>query len=152
MNIADALRENYLFRDLSESQQDNVIQIAETRTFDGGDVMVRQFDKDCDLFIVLAGGARIKSFSGETLAEVGPGSVVGEVSLVDDQPRSATVVAVGPTSVAILPSGPLNELMSRDAQLKAQFVANIARVLCQRLRLANIQLDAALAKSHPVRV
>lgn len=147
MNIVEALRHNYLFRGLSDSQREAIINIAREEVFDGGQTMVRQFDRNSDLMIVLNGGALIKTFSDETVAEVGPGSVVGEVSLVDDQPRSATVVAVGATSAAVIPSSELSKLLNADAGMKAQLFENIGKVLCQRLRTANIQLDAALARS-----
>lgn len=144
MNLPEALRSNYLFRGLKEAQQDSVINLAQERAFNGGDVMVRQFDKNSDLIVILSGEARIKTFSGETIAEVGPGSIVGEISLIDDQPRSATVVAVGPTVAAVLPSGSLRGLMAGDPTIKAQLLENIGKVLCQRLRAANIELDASM--------
>lgn len=146
MDIIEAIRFNYLFRGLTKEQIERIAGIVEQRKLDGGDVMVRQFDRDTDMMIIVSGGARIKSFSGESLAEVGPGSVIGEVSLVDDQPRSATVVAVGTTVVAVIPGKRLAELVNEDVSLKAQLVLNIGKVLCQRLRTANVQLDAALAK------
>jgi CRP-like cAMP-binding protein len=146
VDLGEALRFNYLFRGLTPAQVQAVVDIARETTFDGGQVIVRQFDKNSDLMIILAGGALIKAFSGETLAEVGPGSVIGEISLIDDQPRSATVVASERTAVACLPSLALHNLMDHDPSLKSQLLMNIGRVLCQRLRTVNIQLDALLAK------
>lgn len=142
----EAIRFNYLFRGLSKEQLDRIAEIVEQRRYDGGDTIVRQFDRDSDMMIIVTGGAKIKSFSGETLAEVGPGSVIGEVSLIDDQPRSATVVAVGTTTVAVIPGKKIADMVAQDVALKAQLVLNISKVLCQRLRTANVQLDAALAK------
>lgn len=146
MDVVEAIRFNYLFRGLSKEQIERIAAIVEQRKLDGGDVIVRQFDRDSDMMIIVTGGARIKSFSGESLAEVGPGSVIGEVSLIDDQPRSATVVAVGTTVVAVIPGKKIAELVEQDVALKAQLVLNISKVLCQRLRTANVQLDAILAK------
>jgi CRP-like cAMP-binding protein len=144
VDLAEALRVNYLFRDLSESQKDRIIGIAQEKAYQGGDVMVRQFDKNSDLLVILTGTARIKSFSGETIAEVGAGSVVGEVSLVDDQPRSATVTASGAATAAVLPSDQLRGLMANDPAIKAHVMECVGKVLCQRLRNANIQLDGIL--------
>ncbi len=145
VDLKEALKHNYLFRGLSDSQLEQMFALAKERAFTGGDVIMRQFDKNNDLMIVLSGTARIKTFSGETLAEVGSGSVIGEISLIDDQPRSATVVSVGPSSLAVIGAGPLAELLEQDVALKSQFLLNIGKLLCQRLRTANIQLDAALA-------
>lgn len=144
MNKLEAIRSNYLFRGLPDETIDALADMAENRRFEGGETIVRQFDRNNDLMILLDGEARIRTFSGETIAELGPGSIFGEVSLVDDGPRSATVAAVGPTSVLAIPGEKLRQMMDRDSNLRATLVLNIARVLAQRLRTANIQLDAAL--------
>lgn len=145
MTIQEAIRFNYLFRGLSPEQLEKVAGAAVEANFAGGDVMIRQFDRSSDLMIILNGAAQIKAFSGESMAEVGVGSVVGEVSLIDEQPRSATVISVGDTRVVLLKGAKLQALMDADPILKATLVGNLARLLCQRLRTSNIQLDAALA-------
>jgi len=142
--VQEALRSNYLFRGLTDAQTSELLELVQDRAFEGGDVIIRQFDKNRDLMIVLDGGARIKTFSGETLSEVGAGGVLGEISLLDEQPRSATVVSVGKSLVAVIPSAKIHALMDRDCDLKAQLLYNIGRLLCQRLRVATVQLDGAL--------
>lgn len=145
MTIKEAIRYNYLFRGLTAEQLERISSIAEEVQYNGGDTMIRQFDRSSDLLIILSGSALIKAFSGETMAEVGVGSVVGEVSLIDEQPRSATVVSSGDTQVVLLKGPKLQSEMNEDPVLKAALVTNLARLLCQRLRTANIQWDAALA-------
>ena len=120
--------------------------IAVDKNFEGGDTLVRQFDRQSDLMIILMGKVCIKSFSGDTVAELGPGGVIGEVSLVDDAPRSATVMAVGSGRVAVLPSQKLRDMLDGDIALKARVMENVARILSGRLRAANIHLDAAGSK------
>lgn len=144
MNIAEVLQRNYLFHGLSGDQVQSITKLAEEVTVDGGEVVVRQFDRSTDLIVILKGGLAIKTSSDEVIAELGAGSAVGEVSLVDDQPRSATATAIGLTTLAKIDGTKLRELMDEDASLRAQLVTNIARLLAQRLRTANIQLDAAL--------
>lgn len=146
METKDAIKHNYLLRDLSDEALNSIAALSEITEFAGGDVIIREFDKNNDLFIFLEGSARINTFSGEKLAELGPGSIVGEISLVDEKPRSATVISVGGTKAAKISSSSLRELLSARPDIAATIYKNISLVLCSRLRNANMQLDGALGR------
>ena len=103
-DLAKTLRYNYVFRGLSRDVIAGIAALADMRYYRGGDVIVRQYDRNSDLIILLDGSARIKSVDEETIAEFGPGSIVGEIALIDEEPRSATVTAVGDVKAAIIPS------------------------------------------------
>jgi CRP-like cAMP-binding protein len=90
----------------------------------------------------LEGTARIKSIDEETIAEFGPGSIVGEIALIDDEPRSATVTAVGNLRAAIIPSKALHDVMNMDPEVGKVIMTNIARVLCRRMRTMNAHQDS----------
>jgi CRP/FNR family transcriptional regulator, cyclic AMP receptor protein len=141
MLTADKVADQPFFRGLTEEQVTTLLDCSTERTFDGGETVVRQFDQKTDVMVVLEGKVFIKSFGGETIAELGQGSVVGEMSLVDEGPRSATAVSAGRTRVAVLSSERLKGLFEADSALKAQVMENLARILCGRLRAANVQLD-----------
>ncbi|MBS1713934.1 MAG: cyclic nucleotide-binding domain-containing protein [Armatimonadetes bacterium] len=143
MTIPATVRDNPLFKNLTDDQAAALFALASERRVDGGDTVVRQFDRNTDLVLVLEGTAAIRTFSGETVAEVGPGAVLGEVSLVDSEPRSANVVAKGQCKVAVIPSADLRGLLEHDHALKAQVMENLGRILACRLRAANVHLDAA---------
>jgi len=151
MAIANALKHNYLFRGLEGDQLARMEDFSCEEEFDGGEVILRQFEKGNDLMILTEGNARIKTFSGDTIAEVGVGSVIGEVSLIDEQTRSATVLSNGPVRVVRIDGQRLRAAMAADPVLRAQLIENLAKLLCQRLRTANIQLDAAMAGSEGAR-
>ena len=140
-NLTSALRNNYVFRGLKPEVVAGIAALSDRRKYRGGDIVVRQFDHGKDLIIVLEGTARIKSFSNESIAEFGPGSMVGEMSLLDDLPRSATVVASGDIEVAIIPCEALRQFMAMDPQISSVIMGNLARVLCRRLRTMNEKLD-----------
>jgi CRP-like cAMP-binding protein len=141
MELPQALRDNYLFRGLASSHIDEILGLATTKNFMGGDTILRQFGRDHDLMVVLKGLAIIKTFSGDSIAEVGPGTVLGEVSLIDTEPRSATVVAKGECTVAVIPASGLQNLMKHDIGMRCVMMENLAKILCQRLRSANQQID-----------
>lgn len=141
-DLSKTLSYNYVFRGLPKEVVSGFAALAQVRDFMGGDVLVRQFDYNSDLLVILEGQARIKSFSGETLAEFGPGSIVGEISLIDEQPRSATVVAVGNVTAAVIGAEVLRGMMESDAKTAATILGNLSKVLCRRLRTMNVHVDA----------
>lgn len=142
MQIPEAFRDNYLFRGLTEKNIDDIMSITSTRSCLGGDTIIRQFGDDLDIMVILKGLAQVKAFSGEVIAEVGPGFVLGEVSLIDDAPRSATVVSKGATEFAVIDGEKLRTLLGHDVGMRAIMFENLAKLLCVRLRVANVHLDA----------
>jgi len=94
--------------------------------------------------VVLEGKVRVNTFHGEQLAEGGPGWIIGEMSLIDDKPRSATVVSIGKCTVGVIPAAKLWDLMQNDADLARKILFNIAHMLSTRLRVANVHLDTLL--------
>lgn len=151
MEIQDAIART-LGRGLGEADVWKIASLAETKKFKGGDTIVRQFDKNSDLIIVLDGSAQISSFKDELISEVGPGSIIGEISLVDEQPRSATIRSIQYTEVAVIPAGNLKALLDKDSALAASVYKNIAQTLCTRLRHATIHLDGLMSSKGPVPV
>lgn len=150
-DLAKTLRYNYIFRGLSRDVIAGIAALADIRTYKGGDVIVRQYDTNSDLIIILDGSARIKSVDEETLAEFGPGSIVGEISLIDDEPRSATVTAVGEVRAAVIPSKQLHAVMDMDAEVGKVIMTNIARVLCRRMRSMNAHSTSHAPKHKHLR-
>lgn len=138
MLTAERLTDHPLFQGLSQAQATALLAQASNRVYNGGDVIFRQFEKNNDLLIVSSGEVGIRSFSGEMVARLGPGSVVGEVALIDDEPRSATVVAIGNVEGVLVPSAAIRTLMDEDANLRATIMENLARILCARMRASNL--------------
>ncbi len=147
LDVHEALRSNYLMQGLSECQISDVANIATVKNFNGGDTIVRQFARDNDLLIVLAGKARINSFSGELIAEASEGSVIGEMSLIDDKPRSATVVSIGDSQMVTIPNQELWNLMNTEPEIAKVILFNVSRILTARLRAANVALDSVVDRS-----
>lgn len=136
-DLPRTLRYNYVFRGLSRDVVAGIAALASTRHYRGGDIIVREFERNSDLIILLEGNARITSHSGDVVAEFGPGSVIGEIALIDEEPRSATVTAMHDVIVAVIPSKALNAFMDMDPQVGKVIMTNIARVLCRRMRTMN---------------
>jgi CRP-like cAMP-binding protein len=80
------------------------------------------------------------------LATLGPGDCFGEMSLLDIQPRSATVRTVQETSLLVLRYGELLEIRRRDSEAFILLVLNLAREVSRRLRASEVHLVELLRR------
>jgi len=83
---------------------------------------------DC-MYIVVEGEARVHSH-GQTIITLGPGQSVGELAVLDPEPRSASVSAIGPTRLFKIAKAPFDEAMAD----RPEIAQGVIRALCQRVR------------------
>lgn len=91
-----------VFAGLGQKELALIYNIAEQRRFAGGDVILKEGDKDKTLFLIVEGEVSVyKNISGAKvpLDTLGPGYWVGEAAMLRDAPRMATAVAVGPVQL-----------------------------------------------------
>jgi CRP/FNR family transcriptional regulator, cyclic AMP receptor protein len=91
----DELRDVALFQGLSEKELGHVAELAEPVEAEPGALLMEQGALGLECFVIVEGSAGVQSGSHH-LATVGPGSVVGEMALIDHRPRNATVRAETP--------------------------------------------------------
>lgn len=93
------LAEIALFSALSKRDLQRIAKASNEVTRDAGTVLVDQGDAGREAFVVIDGTATVKR-NGRKVATLGPGDTIGEMSLLDHGPRTATVTA--DTSVTLL--------------------------------------------------
>lgn len=93
-----------------------------------GEVLVREGDPGDAFYVVLEGRAHARR-DGERVTELGPGDWFGELALLDGEPRSATVVADGPVTVAVLPTATFRLALREFPDLTEQLLAALATQL-----------------------
>ena len=147
MMYADVFKKNYLVHGLPDEAIEEIAALAHCDGGMAGDVIVQRGEKGGDLFVILDGTVNILTDKGDKLGEVGPGSVLGEVALVDAGPRSANAVCKGKVQYAKLPAKDLRAYMAKNKDAGFLMLANLARVLSMRLRNADVALEDLRAKS-----
>ncbi len=119
--LVNTLRGTKLFASLTAKQLEQLSQHMEYLQLKDEDLLIRQGDTDVDLFVIKKGRVQIsRRQEGKTLslAELGTGEVVGEMAIVNGEPRSASVAAVG-----------LLEVMTLSGAKFAQVLKQIPEVL-----------------------
>jgi CRP/FNR family transcriptional regulator, cyclic AMP receptor protein len=103
-----------------------------TRRFAQGDTIFREGEKGDEFYVVVRGEIEIRS-GNRRLETLGQNSIFGEMALIDDSPRSATVVALTEVTVA-----PIKERQFLFLVRHTPFFAlRVMRVLATRLRNQN---------------
>jgi CRP/FNR family cyclic AMP-dependent transcriptional regulator len=97
--------------------------------FDDGEVIFREGDAATKMYIVREGEVELRRGS-EVLELLGPGSIVGEMALIDPAPRSATVVAKGEAKLVAVDEATFRQLV----QKVPGFALEVLRVVVRRLR------------------
>jgi len=138
----EALRKIPLFRHLTYKEQTAVLSIATTRTFPGGREIVVEGQPGEELFVVIRGRVAIEK-GGVEIAELRAGGHFGEMGLIDNAPRSATVRATEPTRVMVITRSDLMNLMKRESILAVKLLWSFVQVLSDRLRATNSELSEA---------
>jgi CRP-like cAMP-binding protein len=135
------LKKVSLFDNLNDEQLENIVRIAQRRTFAPGTVLFQEKDLGQTFYVVLAGSIKLytRSASGEekVLSVVNPGESFGELSLLDGRPRSASAQTLEATTVLELSSQAFMNLL----QAHFDITRGILTELCRRLRQTNEQVN-----------
>ena len=137
MNVFPLQSDHPLFRYLTDEERARVEKLGELRHIPEGEYLIRARDTDSTLFTVEAGHLDIvvpRDGEDVTVATVGPGDVLGEVSFIDDSPRSTSVRAAEKTTVRAWDKKTLSEALAFDPQLLAKFSVAMCELLVERLR------------------
>jgi CRP-like cAMP-binding protein len=95
------LRRVPFLRPKSDSELAELGHLVDEVTVPAQHVLMREGSAGREMFFVVDGWAEVCR-DGASLAAVGPGEVIGELSLLDNEPRSATVVAKTPMRLLVL--------------------------------------------------
>src|SRR5687768_8851934 len=108
-------------RALSPRQRVYLARRATTRRYPAGAVILRQGDTSMAAYVVLSGAVRIgperMTVSGADESLAGPGAFFGEMGVIHDRPRAATVVAVEPTECALIAKWDFTALLYAQPQV-----------------------------------
>ena len=122
------LREVRLFQGVDEEGLAAVAGKASEISFDAGRTIVRQGEIGTGFFLITSGQARVIR-DGRTLAELAPGQFFGELSLLDQQPRIAQVVAETPTECLALASWDFEAILASQPGVALAILRGVARRL-----------------------
>jgi CRP-like cAMP-binding protein len=112
----EAMRSVPLFANLSRSHLERVASIADEIDLAAGRTMTTEGDRGREAFVILEGHAEVTR-EGEPVALVGRGDVVGEIAVVSDVPRTATVKATSDVRALVLTDRDFRRLLEDEPEI-----------------------------------
>ncbi len=138
------------FGGLSDASLSLLISMMIERCFDVGAIVVAEGEQGRSMYVVHSGELVVSKLGGSgdaiPIARLGPGDFFGEMTLIEMQTRSASVITESPTVLYELTAGNLYAFYKADIHAYAMVLQNINRELCRRLRRADISIVELAAK------
>ena len=117
-----------LFKDLSKKHLRQVRSLATRVDVAPGRVLAREGGMGHEFIIVLEGEVEVRQ-DDDVIATCGAGDFVGEISLLEERPRTATVVATSPAVLDVIGQREFAELLAEEPEIAEQIRATAARRL-----------------------
>lgn len=131
-----------LFAGFSEAQLATLTQVVTRRSVPRGAMLMAEGDPTDSLYMIISG--RLKVMMGDAegkeviLALLGPGEIVGEMGLIDDSPRSATVIAIEPSELLSISKREFHKCLAENFDM----AMGVMRGLVRRLREADRKIGS----------
>jgi CRP/FNR family cyclic AMP-dependent transcriptional regulator len=126
-----------LFENLSSRERQSVAQSFKERTFSPGDVVASEGTGGIGFFIIDDGEAEV-TVRGEVRGKIGSGDYFGEIALIDDGARTATITATTDLRCYGMTSWDFRPLVEGNASIAWKLL----QIMAKRLREANLQTYA----------
>jgi CRP/FNR family transcriptional regulator, cyclic AMP receptor protein len=112
-----------LFEGLSQTQLDRLGERAVTRSYPKGAIIISEGDEAGTLYIVISGSVKVYLI----LSTLGPGEHFGELALLDDTPRSASVATCEPCKLLLVQKAALREVIVSEPDMSLHMMRGLAR-------------------------
>lgn len=137
--------------------RDNIISLAnfmQVYHAAAGQTIIREGETDDYMLFIMEGRVNIvkKDIDGElrAMTSVGPGATLGEMSMIDGEPRFASCIAIDATTFSVFSRDSMVDIIMADPSLGSKILIKLVTLLSQRLRETSTQLLPYLQRSNTV--
>lgn len=130
------------FPKLKEEEWKKLAEAGQVSIFGSGDVIIAEGDAVDTLMFIKSGNIRVTrtfldNLNAEFAGPLGPGEVVGEMSFIDGQGASASLIADGQTEILEIPKDTVFDMINSDDSFAARFYESLFLDLARKLRSTN---------------
>ncbi len=150
-NIVEVLKKVPIFEELSRRELQNIGRIAYQRHYHENEVIIHEAQAAAGMYIIMEGEVKVTKTSEDGtvfhLSTFGDGAFFGDVGLLDNAPRAATVTAIRDSKIIGFFRPELLQLINSNPKLASKVLFKLAQVLAERLRFTNDRLEKAQEES-----
>ncbi|MCA9973806.1 MAG: GNAT family N-acetyltransferase [Anaerolineales bacterium] len=144
ISINDTTREMAIFQGLEEGELTKIAGICQVQAYAPGEVVLRAGETGDVFYMVMEGEMAVFARDGRSLlGQVHAGDFLGEISLVSDQPYTATAVAKTAVTLVALRHDDFESLINRYPRIGMRVMRNIAISVGEKLRILDERYGAA---------
>ncbi|MFQ5703956.1 MAG: Crp/Fnr family transcriptional regulator [Gemmatimonadales bacterium] len=152
MSVGQTLRSVPLFAELDDQAIDRLSRVTRTKNYPKNSVIVFEDDPGDALYVVNSGQVKVVLIGEDgrevILSVLGDGSFFGEMALIDDQPRSAHVIAMEDSRLLVLHRDDFHRCLEETPRI----ALGLLRQLSRRLRSADDKIGGLVLLDVPGRV
>jgi CRP/FNR family cyclic AMP-dependent transcriptional regulator len=134
----EALRRAPLFEGLSKKELSQLARVSEDMEIPEGTALTKEGDIGHEFFVIVEGETQVKR-KGRSLGSRGAGDFIGEIALLEQVPRTATVTAKTPLRVFVLTSKDFHHLLEENPKVERKVLRALAK------RVAELSKDPTAA-------
>lgn len=133
-----------LFEDFEPAELDELARYMQCFRAPIGTEIIREGDQGDFLMLILDGGLEIvkKDVRGlpQVIGTAGPGKTLGEMSLIDGEPRFSSCVTLGTVEFAVIDRDDFSRILAEQPRIGIKLMMELLMLLNQRLRTVSAQL------------
>jgi len=142
----DRLKQISLFRELTDSELEIVMRKVFEKLYKKGATLFVEGMPGEVLYIVTEGGVevtkKIKSGGEAAIAQIGPGEIVGEMSLIDSGARTATGKTSMDSKLVVITKKSFTDILESDPAIAAKILMELLRIVNKRLRVTDKKFES----------
>ena len=144
----EVIKQSAIFKDLEEDELEQVAEICEVQELKFDEYIFREGDEGDRLYIISKGEVRISrdvpGTGEEAIVILKKGACFGEMAVLDPSERSTDAISNSRCTLLSISRSDFELLLDSDRNLAHKLLWSVVRLLCQRLRVTNDNLQSIL--------
>lgn len=153
-DVFDVLKQEVMFEDFSRQEIEVLCLFMQCFAAPRTAELLTEGQEGDHLLVILTGQVLVRKHASSglpvSIAMVGPGDILGEMSLIDGACRFASCVATEPVDFAVMRRADLNEILIMHPRLANKFLIKVLQIMVNRMRDAGLRALSLSNGSTPI--